>query len=153
MKITLLKPFKSLQPFTSEELNDFTIITGKNGSGKSQLLELLDEKLYENEGYFEFNYNDETYYHRLRIVKDRLNKNNVNITLKNYDSELREINSLFAFNSKYASLIDYIANNNLEKHVFDPKRESLLNDSDAQPLLLVTSAVYAPLFLININRL
>lgn len=45
MKIILNDEYKSLKPFISEELADFTIITGKNGSGKTQLLELLDKKL------------------------------------------------------------------------------------------------------------
>lgn len=44
MKINLSDEYKSLQPFISEELNDFTLITGKNGSGKSQLLDLLSKK-------------------------------------------------------------------------------------------------------------
>lgn len=39
MKITLTNRYKSLQPFESEELTDFAVITGINGSGKSQLLE------------------------------------------------------------------------------------------------------------------
>lgn len=41
MKIVLKEKYKSLHPFTSEDLPNFTIITGKNGSGKSQLIELI----------------------------------------------------------------------------------------------------------------
>jgi predicted ATPase len=41
MRVLLKTEHKSLIPFESEELNDFTIITGRNGSGKSQLLTLL----------------------------------------------------------------------------------------------------------------
>jgi predicted ATPase len=44
MTIELLDEYKSLQPFKSEELSDLTIVTGKNGSGKSQLLELIGKK-------------------------------------------------------------------------------------------------------------
>lgn len=44
MKIKLEDKYKSLFPFESEELAKFTIITGKNGSGKSQLLELMEKK-------------------------------------------------------------------------------------------------------------
>ena len=43
MKIQLTKLYKSLQPFTSEELSNFTIIIGKNGSGKSQLVQKFTE--------------------------------------------------------------------------------------------------------------
>ena len=41
MKISITEKHKSLYPFESEELDDFTIITGKNGSGKSQLIGLM----------------------------------------------------------------------------------------------------------------
>lgn len=44
MIIEFDKDYYSLGPFKSDELADFTVITGKNGSGKSQLIELL--KLY-----------------------------------------------------------------------------------------------------------
>ncbi|SDK27551.1 AAA ATPase domain-containing protein [Catalinimonas alkaloidigena] len=44
MKIVVKKKFKSLSPFTSQELSDLTVITGKNGSGKSQLLDLLSNR-------------------------------------------------------------------------------------------------------------
>lgn len=43
MKISLKGSFKSLSDFESEELPDFTVITGKNGSGKSQLLDLITQ--------------------------------------------------------------------------------------------------------------
>lgn len=41
MQIRLDGNFKSLSSFVSDELNDFTVITGKNGCGKSQLLEII----------------------------------------------------------------------------------------------------------------
>lgn len=44
MKIIFKGEFKSLKSFESEELEPFTVITGKNGSGKSQLVELLGSK-------------------------------------------------------------------------------------------------------------
>ncbi|MFA9187974.1 hypothetical protein AAGV33_13765 [Flavobacterium sp. FBOR7N2.3] len=44
MKITLLDKYKSLHPFESDELDSLTVITGKNGSGKSQLLNLIFSK-------------------------------------------------------------------------------------------------------------
>jgi len=44
MKIVLGTEYKSLAPFESEELTDLCVITGKNGSGKTQLLQLFWEK-------------------------------------------------------------------------------------------------------------
>jgi predicted ATPase len=44
MRALLKNTYKSLEPFESEELSNFTVITGKNGSGKSQLLDLIMKK-------------------------------------------------------------------------------------------------------------
>ncbi len=41
MKIKLLEKYKSLEPFETPDLPRLVVITGKNGSGKSQLLDLL----------------------------------------------------------------------------------------------------------------
>lgn len=43
MKIILQDTYKSLNPFESEELSDLSVITGKNGCGKSQLLDLINK--------------------------------------------------------------------------------------------------------------
>jgi len=43
MKIKLKGEYKSLVDFTSSELPDFTVITGENGSGKTQLITLIKE--------------------------------------------------------------------------------------------------------------
>jgi predicted ATPase len=44
MNIILKDEYKSLKPFESEKLSKLTIITGENGSGKSQLLDLIGKK-------------------------------------------------------------------------------------------------------------
>jgi hypothetical protein len=44
MIISLYGKFKSLSTFDSDDLPDFTVITGKNGSGKTQFLELIYNK-------------------------------------------------------------------------------------------------------------
>lgn len=42
MRLTYNKPFRSIdKAITTEDLNDFVVITGPNGSGKSQLLEAI----------------------------------------------------------------------------------------------------------------
>lgn len=41
MNLTLKKNFKSLEPFRFKDLPDFCVITGRNGTGKTQLLELI----------------------------------------------------------------------------------------------------------------
>lgn len=48
MKIIFEGEFKSLNSFESDELNDFTVITGKNGSGKTQLVKLFENKSQNN---------------------------------------------------------------------------------------------------------
>lgn len=42
--IKLKEKYKSLYPFVSEELGSMTVVTGANGSGKTQLLKLLSER-------------------------------------------------------------------------------------------------------------
>lgn len=43
MKIKIKKPFKSIKTSPEFELPDFTVLTGKNGSGKSHLLEAISK--------------------------------------------------------------------------------------------------------------
>ncbi|MGZ5500565.1 MAG: AAA family ATPase, partial [Nitrososphaeraceae archaeon] len=43
MKVHLTASYKSLSHFKSEELPDFTVIIGKNGSGKSQLVQKFNQ--------------------------------------------------------------------------------------------------------------
>ena len=42
MKLTFAKPYMSIQQFEKIELPDFTILTGRNGSGKTHLLKAID---------------------------------------------------------------------------------------------------------------
>ena len=41
MKITINNPYKSLKSGVNFNLPKFTVLTGKNGSGKSHLMEAL----------------------------------------------------------------------------------------------------------------
>lgn len=46
MEITIKKEYKSLRPIPTFELPDFCMLTGKNGSGKSHLLEAISKPEY-----------------------------------------------------------------------------------------------------------
>jgi AAA15 family ATPase/GTPase len=48
MRISFDSLYKSLGPFQSDDLNKFCVITGKNGSGKSQLIQLFKTKQAQN---------------------------------------------------------------------------------------------------------
>lgn len=48
MQIKLTQKYFSLEPFTSDYLPSFSVIIGKNGSGKSQLLRLIRETIQIN---------------------------------------------------------------------------------------------------------
>ena len=43
MRIELTKKYKSIEILTTEELPDFAILIGRNGAGKTQLLDALHE--------------------------------------------------------------------------------------------------------------
>ena len=44
MKLNFKEQYKSISKFNSVELEDFTVLTGVNGSGKSHLLEAIEQK-------------------------------------------------------------------------------------------------------------
>lgn len=67
MIISLKAPYKSLAPFTSELPTNFCVITGKNGSGKSQLIELIQAKIGDLNSNFELDVD------RFRIQIEGLN--------------------------------------------------------------------------------
>ncbi len=139
MKIKLNTTYKSLQPFESEELSNFTVIVGKNGSGKSQLLNLIKDKYKEP---YQFNpvidispnFNNVKYE---GIIKDKIN----NFTNEdwNHNREIT-IGSYFGYQSDKTRfiLIKTIFDNNLERKVSllikNPlnveENEGFLNDSD-----------------------
>lgn len=49
LEVIVNQPYKSFKsPFKSVDLNSFVILTGKNGAGKSQLLQIIEGKQYIN---------------------------------------------------------------------------------------------------------
>ncbi len=95
MKIKIEGKYKSLSTFESEELADFTVITGKNGSGKSQLIELIKLK-QENKKSSDYNLEITPNFSRLQlegIKRGKFNiigndtiKSSVKLYLENYRS-------------------------------------------------------------------
>ena len=43
MKLSLAEPFKSIKQFKEIEIPDFTVLTGKNGSGKTHILQAIQD--------------------------------------------------------------------------------------------------------------
>ena len=43
MRIELRQPYKSISSLTTDDLPDFAVLIGRNGAGKSQLLEAIGE--------------------------------------------------------------------------------------------------------------
>lgn len=117
MKITLKEGYKSLQPFESEELNKFTVIVGKNGSGKSQFLDLLDPKNRLNLIVIE---NTppilHIYYENMR--KENLN-NFSNEDWKNLVNQIFQNYVEYRISSDEFDLIKFIIENNLQSKAYD----------------------------------
>lgn len=67
MKFKLIDPYRSLNPFESEELHPFTVITGKNGSGKTQLLEILENKISGKAEYRQFQFETDPPIRRIQV--------------------------------------------------------------------------------------
>ena len=44
IEVTILKEYKSIKRLSSFNIPDFSVLTGKNGSGKSHLMELIASK-------------------------------------------------------------------------------------------------------------
>lgn len=139
MKIKLNTTYKSLQPFESEELSNFTVIVGKNGSGKSQLLNVIKNK-YEDPNKFDDVINISPTFYNFKyegIIKHNLN----NFTIRDWKNimEMR-FSSYFDYKSDKTRfmLIKTIFDNNLEDKVnfiiqnplyLEENDEKLLNDS------------------------
>jgi len=132
MKIQLIERYKSLHPFVSELLSDFTIITGKNGSGKSQLFEALTVHEKSNErvrAKFEPNI--------FKIQIEGLEKKTINsIGNTYYKSIVDKQIEYFRENSsiEIKEFIDYIFRNNLDPETMrsdfqprDPGYNELVN--------------------------
>jgi predicted ATPase len=98
MKIKFAGKYKSLSSFESEELSNFTVITGKNGTGKSQLVYCIDQSQKSIEtpnGIFNLEFEPKS--ERIQISdliyesSGSVDTNAITAKLKNYYSEFEKI--------------------------------------------------------------
>jgi ABC-type multidrug transport system ATPase subunit len=138
MKITLLDKYKSLNPFISDELNPLTVITGKNGSGKSQLLALISNNFLKKSDVASIRVSISPKPKSLQlegIVKDSLQNLSYNEWKSIVEKLLVEFKKLSQNNIK---LLQYIIDNNLHTKIGTSASSDLLsNDSEYLKLLRI----------------
>ena len=107
MKIKLIGKYKSLNSFESDELNNFTVITGNNGCGKSQLLELFNPVLSNQiPTSTSFTINPKiTKIQCEGIVNINLNKINNQIWLRQLQDHINAFNSFGIFGKKLLNVL------------------------------------------------
>lgn len=113
MKFILKNSYKSLRPFKSPELPPLVIITGKNGTGKSQLLQLIKGK---NTGQTEFVQIDAGFEPAMnRIQSEGLEKSGgIVVSHSNWRSSVENrIHTYRSISPKIRALYYYLADNNL----------------------------------------
>lgn len=117
MKITLFEKFKSLYPFESDELDSLTVITGKNGSGKSQLLNLITNKFNNTSPLPTIRLNISPEIKKIQfegIIKDNLK----NISYDEWKSIVKKLLDDYKKLSKNnLMLLKYIFDNNLQSEI------------------------------------
>ncbi|MFD2942009.1 AAA family ATPase [Flavobacterium notoginsengisoli] len=136
MRITLKDKYKSLNPFISDDLSDLTVIIGKNGSGKSQLLNLISNKFQKREEEKNvqiFIIPEPTIIQFEGIIKDNLQS----ISYDNWKSTLQQ--SLLQFkrlSKNNLKILKYIIDKKLDKNIFSITRRDLLSNEDEYIKLL-----------------
>lgn len=143
MKITLLDPYKSLQPFESDELDPLTVITGKNGSGKSQLLNLIANKFKKEENLASVRLSIRPEMKNIQfegIIKDDLR----NLSYEEWKAVIKKVLEDFKKLSK-----NNIA---LLKYIFDKKLQSKINNRITGKLLTDESD-YLTILKINLSEI
>lgn len=135
MRITLKDKYKSLNPFISDDLSDLTVIIGKNGSGKSQLLNLISNKFQKKEEEKNiqiFIIPEPTIIQFEGIIKDNLQS----ISYDNWKATLQ--NSILQFkrlSKNNLKILKYIINKKLNGNIFK-NRGGLLSNEDEYITLL-----------------
>lgn len=117
MKITLLDKYKSLHPFESDELDSLTVITGKNGSGKSQLINLIFNKFKNTPEVASIRLNISPEINKIQfegIIKDNLR----NISYDEWKSLVKKLlDDYKKLNENNVKLLKYILDNSLQRNI------------------------------------
>ncbi|SHJ07336.1 ATP-binding protein [Flavobacterium terrae] len=128
MKITLLDKYKSLHPFESDELDSLTVITGKNGSGKSQLLNLIFTKFKNAPEVSSIRISLSPEVERIQfegIIKDNLK----NISYDEWKSVVKKLLDDFKnLNGNNIKLLEYILDKNLQSKIKYSILSKILSD-------------------------
>ncbi|MGQ1947731.1 AAA family ATPase [Geofilum sp. OHC36d9] len=119
MKLNFIQPYISITKFDSIELNDFSIITGKNGSGKTHLLNAVKKGNVGIEGVDKseivyYNYNDFT------VFTGNLQQNpQFQNRLNEWNTEKQQyFNKIQQFKNK-ANQFSVQTNNSLDQHLYN----------------------------------
>lgn len=142
MKIKFREEYNSIKPFNPVDLPDFTILTGLNGSGKTQLLEALNTGKITIESII---HTDVVYFNNMTFV--------VNPESHPQPNQITaEINSGWDFLKGRGRFLVNIQGNQGMKNVntvlLDLKNECL-NDNDCKKLKDISTQKNKPLFLLD----
>jgi len=136
MKIILSDEYKSLEPFESDDLNDLTIITGKNGSGKSQLLNLLGKKAQNDASVLSIRVEVQPDIKNIQ-TEGLIKENTAIIGHEQWKNIIqRQLNSYKELSDSSKKLIDYIIENELQKRIqTKPDAELVSNKNEYKELI------------------
>jgi predicted ATPase len=144
MKIILKDTYKSLRPFESEELNRLTIITGKNGSGKSQILELINKKSKKEASVASINLEISPSFEKIQ-AEGIIKESSIVIGHEHWKNIINNLLSSFkSLSQSSKQLINFIIENKIQTNV--PKNHPRELYSQSQEYKELISKVSAELF-------
>ena len=155
MKIKLLDKYKSLHPFESEELTAFCVITGYNGSGKSQFLDLIHKTQINDPSTSTIRFEITPPVNSLQyegIIKESLKSisyNDWKATVDSFRSNFQQLNS------DSRNLIRWIVDNELHDKAMQGRSTLLSNTAEYKELLKIVIAKVEgkPITQIDVNNI